>query len=575
MISLVCGIGSGCSTLIGSKDTYDKYSKENDKAYELQGQKQKRNSLINHIKGIYVDTSPVKVSDQHAKLLEAFPENIVISNRPLMSVSEIADRVTKLTRIPVKYQDMANQSSATPSAPGVTSPITTQNSGPSVQGLNMMGMSGAMPDLSSIAANPAAFSPSSMPSLPGINENLLYGEANLGLLGFPSDTPLIDARFSGSLVDFLDNVAGRTGLFWKFDYQENRIIFYKYDTKTFTLKLLPGDLSIDAELTNTSGTASSGSESTTGGSTAGQTIKLNSSIKTWSQTIKTVEKMLSKSGKAEGNEAIGAIVVVDTPMIIAEIESYIDQINKEMSRQVSFDVVIYDVELADDNKLGIDWDFVWNEAGKYATGFTLPSTAVTAIKTGASFVSNFKGNQAVGSGAVIKGLETQGRVALKTHQQTMTLNNTPVPIKIADETTYLASASSGTVPSSGASSTVTSSLTPGTIVSGLTMTMLPRIFDPNQLMLQMTIDITVLKSIDTIVSGTGSIQMPKLGTKSVIQRVAMKNNETLIMSGFDQENHQVSRDSSLDIPSGLTRNEKHVVTVIMITPRITEGLSLQ
>jgi len=557
MVSLILGQLAGCSTLVGSATTYSQYANDRETADKTQNIKQNKSSLIKHVSGIYVDTTPLKVSDQKTKLLETFPGNIIIASKSLMSIREITDKVTKLTGIPVKYNDLGQIDGS-----GQKSSAATNSS----KELSDLGISEPLPE--------------SM----GINE--LYSSSNSGSLGFPSDIPAIDARFDGKLTDFLDHVSGRMGLFWKFDYEDKRIVFYKFDTKTFSLHMMPGDIVADATLTNTT-SASSKDTNSQSTSMAGQSVKLSSSIKAWEQTTKTIEKMLSKSGgRYESNEALGTIVVTDTPMVLADIGRYVEHVNKVMSRQVSFDVVIYDVELDDENLLGVDWNFVWNEAGKFATGFTAASSTASAAASGVNFLSKFSSkpdmsgladpktlNGANTSTAFIRALETQGRLSLKTHQQTMTLNNTPVPVKVADETTYLASASSGTTAASSSTGTLTTSLTPGKVVSGLTMTLLPRIFDANQLMLQMSMDITDLKSIATITSGTSSIQAPKISTKSFIQRVAVNNGETLVMSGFDQDKHSVNSDQSLNIPGGLGRSEKHVVTVIMITPRITEGVS--
>jgi type IVB pilus formation R64 PilN family outer membrane protein len=537
----------GCSTIIGSGVTYGKFSEDRDLTQSLMSHPQKHNVLLNRKNGIYVDTTPIKVSDQKTQLLEAFPETVVFSSKSLMSIREIADKVTKLTSIPVSYNDIAGQPQVQGASPRINQSVVDSAEEAATLGLD------------------------SLPILPGMSTDQLYSNSNPGS-GFPSDIPMIDARFTGKLADFLDHVAGRTGLFWKFDNEEKRIVLFRYESKTFALHILPGTITANADLRNTSTTSSTDANNLSS-SQSGQTINLKSDTKPWDESLKVIQKMLSRNGRLEGNEALGSVVVTDTPVVLAEIGRYVDQINKIMSRQVSFDISIYDIEIQDDNKFGIDWNFVWNEAGKFFVGYQAVSVAAAGVESGANFIADFGNSPAAGSEAFIRALETQGRLSLKTHQQTMTLNNTPVPIKVAEETTYLASATSGTT-STTTVGTLTTQLLPGKVVSGLTMTLLPRVFDANQMMLQMSMDITDLRSIETITSGESSIQAPKIGTKSFIQRVAVKNNETLIMSGFDQNRNSVSNDRSLDIPSGLARSEKHIITVVMITPRITEGVSI-
>jgi len=567
---------SGCSTIVAGYKTNNKISDEQEKVSSFMGVKSQKNELINIKKGIYVDKTPIKVNDQKSQILNVYSGNIVISSKTPMAMRELADRIAKITGISVNYSD-----------PIINT--TTQTQG---------GMAGA-PSIG--VAPPMAAGAHGMPGMPGMMgadgfpslSNLSLGGVNGSVgdnMGFPSDVVPLDANFDGKLIDFLDHVANRTGLSWRFEATENRIVFFRYESKTYSLYVMPGTLEMKATLTNAS-TSSSAAGGASGGSssgsasqsTSGQEATLTTSVKVWDDTIKSIEKMLSKYGRVNGNEALGTIAVTDTPMILSNISRYIDVTNQAMSRQVSFDVAIYDVTLDKANQTGINWNFVWSEAQKFAIGYGAVSPTATALSNGTGLVLGGPAGTSptlgafTGSSAVIQALETQGNVALRAKTQAVTINNTPIPIKVADETTYLASSGSGstnTGASSGAAGGVlTTSLQPGKVVTGLTMTLLPRVFDANQMMLQMSLDLSTLKSIATITSGTQSIQAPKVGSKSFIERVALRNDQTLIMSGFDQTKDSFGMDSSMDIPGGLNIDQNHVITVIMIKPRITDGLT--
>ena len=560
----------GCSTIISGYKTDTKIDADSANATSLMVTKNQKNQLINIKKGIYVDKTPIKVNDQKGQILTAYSGTIVISSKTPMAMREIADRIAKVTGISVNYSDPIanmNQSGQNGSgvgtgsgagAAGVMTPALPTGSG-------MMGMDG-------------------FPTLP----NLSFGGVSGSLgdnMGFPSDVVPLDANFEGNLVDFLDHVANRTGLSWRYEAGENRIVFFRYESKTFSVYVMPGALEMKATLTNAntsasaSGGASGGSSSgNTNQSSSGQETSLTTSVKVWDDTIKSIEKMLSRYGRVYGNEALGTIAVTDTPMILSNVSRYIDATNQAMSRQVSFDVAIYDVTLDKANQAGINWNVVWSEAQKFAVGYGATSPAAAALSNGTGLVlGNTTTNLGSfsGSSAVIQALETQGNVSLRAKTQAVTINNTPVPIKVADETTYLASSGSGSTNTgtTQAGGVLTTSLQPGKVVTGLTMTLLPRVFDANQMMLQMSLDLSTLKGIATITSGTQSIQAPKVGSKSFIQRVALKNDQTLIMSGFDQVKDSSGSDSSLDIPGGINVDRNHIITVIMVKPRITDGLT--
>lgn len=565
---------SGCSTLIGSATTYGNYAKDRDMTNNALNSQQKINSFVNNINGIYVDKTPIKVNGQNNRLLEVYSEDIVFSSNSLMGITEISDRLTKLTKIPVMYSDTSKN--AKKAAPGM--PVSTEFGGfTDSAGSNVSGAPKKSGELDDIL--------DSIPTLPGISSNRIYSNSSFSTLGFPGDIPMIDVVFSGKITDFLDMVSGRTGLFWKYDNVENRIVFFKYDTKTFTFYIMPGNMEINANLTNSSETSSvaggaggggggggAGASGSTSRTQSGQDVSMNVSVKLWDQTLGAIKEMLSSGGRIQGNEAMGTVTVTDTPVVLSEIERYSNQMNKSMSRQVTFNVAIYDIELGDENQLGIDWNFVWNKAAMMGSGFTATSLAASAVGSGFKFMDSSPKSEASGSTAMVKALETQGRVSLKRKLEAATINNTPIPVKVADETTYLASTSGGTTGDSGVG-VITTGITPGKVVTGLTMTLLPRIFDANQLMLQMTLDLSTLKEISTISSGDQSIQAPRVGTKSFMQRVALRNNESLILSGFDENKNSISGDQSMGIPAGLFRSESRIMTVIIITPRITEGVS--
>jgi len=91
------------------------------------------------------------------------------------------------------------------------------------------------------------------------------------------------------------------------------------------------------------------------------------------------------------------------------------------------------------------------------------------------------------------------------------------------------------------------------------------------LLLQFTTDISALVSLLPVSSGSSSIQVPTVDTRNFMQRVAMKSNETLIISGFEQTDDNMTR-NGIGTPGNYLfgggvngTNEKQVI-VILITP---------
>ncbi|HEY8027001.1 MAG TPA: PilN family type IVB pilus formation outer membrane protein, partial [Burkholderiaceae bacterium] len=168
---------------------------------------------------------------------------------------------------------------------------------------------------------------------------------------------------------------------------------------------------------------------------------------------------------------------------------------------------------------------------------------------------------------IINALSQQGKVREETSASVVTLNNQPVPVQVATQTSYLASSQTTLTNTVGVSTT----LTPGVVTTGFNMSILPHVLNNGSLLLQFTADISALEKLDTVPSGTGSIQVPTVDTRNFMQRVSMKSNETLIISGFEQTDDQLTK-NGVGTPSnylfggGLNGTHAKQVIVILITP---------
>lgn len=551
-------LNSGCSTLFKQSESRRSIAATHRLANDFLSLKPQKKSLMTYADEIYVDTSPIRVSDNKAALQAAFPQNITISDNSPLTIQDIAEKITVSTKIPVAFMDLSMPKTGGPKDSTQINGGSSQTSGGTfeAQSSSLTSMLQTLPmDGVHGASDPSAI--------------IQSGKR-------------IDARFKGKLVDFLDQVTARLNLFWRYDPDERRIIIHQYDTKTFTVYAMPGDADLNFIVDNQSSTSSGSANNTTGGggntggttsqSTSGQSVSISASIKSWSDVTASINNMLSPAGRVYGNASMGTVTVTDTPLVLAEVKRYIDNLNKILARQVTMQVKVYNVELDDQNQIGIDWNAVYNKADDFALSYAVPAIGVEQAVSGFTAAVMKKNSKWSGTEAFVKALEEQGHVSLVTSTSAVTLNNNPVPVKVADETTYLASSQSGSTGTMG-TSTLTTSLIPGRVVTGLTMTLLPKVVDANQLMLQFAMDMSALKDIATISSGDQSIQAPKIATKSFVQKVAIRSGETLILSGFNSDENSFNHGSTLDIPGKLKVGQKRVVTVILITPLVTEGLS--
>ena len=381
-----------------------------------------------------------------------------------------------------------------------------------------------------------------------------------------STNGLIRIDFSGgSLKGLLDTVAARFGVSWK--YINGTIQFFRNDTRTFQISAVPGDTELSA--TVSSAATSGGSEASGGGGVTNNnshSTGVKSQLSVYSSIEKAVNIMLSAGGRVVASPATGSITVSDTPENLERIALFIDRENQSMSRQVMVNVTVLAVTLTRGDNYGIQWNAVYKTLSRKFGIVNTLAAAVNATAFSAAILDTAS-SKFSGTNVMIEALSEQGRVRRETTASVVTLNNQPVPVQVAKQTSYLKSSQTTLTANVGSTTT----LTPGTVTSGFNMTILPNVLSNGTVLLQFATDISSLRSLRTVSSNTSTIETPEIDTRNFLQRVAMKSNETLIISGFEQTDDNLTQQGT-GTPSNIflggsnkSQANKEVI-VILITP---------
>lgn len=486
---------------------------------------------VAHESGVWLGKNVVKLGQPSLPAIFYEPATF---DRTVSSLSELAERLTLRSGIPTKVS-----SDALVIANGPTTPTA----GPG-------------------AANPSMAAANSRARAP---IRITYAEGN----------------FKG----LLDTVAARYGVYWKFS---NGIIqFYYTDSRTFQITALPGDstfsATVNSQASSSGGISSSGGASgggssggSGGGSSGGgsggvsanngQNTAINSQLSVYSSIEKTVIAMLSSHGKVVASPATGSITVVDTPDTLDRVAEFIEAENKALSRQITINVTVLSVTLSQGDNYGIQWDLVYNDLLKNygITNTVAPASGATSFSAGILSSSN---NKFAGSKLLVQALSQQGKVREETSASVVTLNNQPVPVQVATQTSYLASSQTTLTNTVGATTT----LTPGVVTTGFNMSILPHVLNNGTVLLQFTTNISALDGLRTVPSGGSSIEVPTVDSRNFLQRVSMKSNETLIISGFEQVDDNITRNgvgtpSNFLFGGGINGTTAKQKIVILITP---------
>lgn len=428
-------------------------------------------------------------------------------------------------------------------------------------------------------------------SLPEIAETVTQ------MQGFPviiaqdaQTTSTIKINHSDSLASFFDIVTSRLGLSWR--YEDSKVIIYKYETRTFRLKALPGAANLTATVSTTASVtgSSSGATGSTGGSSdssssssgsggststngsssnsgsGSQNATMRSAIDIWTEIEKTITSMLSKEGKVVMSPSTSSITVTDTGEVMSRVSKYINERNRSLGKQVVINARVYSVAINDQNQNGIDWNIVY-ETTKGAISLSTGFAGSAANALAASVLNN--SSRFNGSEVVVRALSDQGKVSLVTSASVTTLNSMPVPVQVARQTGYLASVSTTSVANSG----TTQALTPGTLTTGFSMNLLPIVYDDGEVLLHYALSISDLAGLTSVGSGGDQIQVPEVNTRNFMQRASLRSGQTLILSGYERESNQWDVNG---VHKGVTalgggyQSEKHKeVIVIMLTPTVS------
>lgn len=532
-VALIAMSGVGCTTFqTVEKDFKVNQSKVTKGIEAAKTAVVKEDKVFKRTSGFFVEKKPL-ASNYNKKfdLPKVLTKNIVINEPTVQPLSKIASRISQLAGVKVL----------------VASDVA--------EGLD-----------SSAVVAPTAAAPT-----PSANTATFNG-SGLSSVATGSTLNVDPIYHTGSFYSLLDDVTSKLGLSWKWDGENVQI--YKYDARVYTVSALTGDVSSDSNL---GGQSSSNTGSGTGSS--GQSVKMSSKFELWPE-IATAVRALAGQTNVTVMQSTGQIVVKQTPLVHMQIEKFINDTNRTLSKQVVVNVEIYSVAVDDADNFGIDWNLVLNSiqsgnAVKY--NFLAAGGGADAIKNGIVASLTDLGTQSNptpfgGSKAVVGALSKMGNVSLMTSASMVTLNGLPVPIQVSRETAYVKSSTTTVTGTTGVAQT---QIVPDVVNSGITLNITPRVTENNKVLVQYAVDMTDLIRIDSFTSGDATVQLPIKNVRNFLQRASMKSGDTLILSGFKQtygalDSSGVGNAKNWAAGGGSASKSKAEI-VVMITPVVIAG----
>ena len=204
--------------------------------------------------------------------------------------------------------------------------------------------------------------------------------------------------------------------------------------------------------------------------------------------------------------------------------AYINSINERLARQVAITVRVWALELTDASSAGLNLQALFenNDVSVVAGSLGDLGSASTAA------VSVVKG-KLKGSSGTIKALKEWGRATQLSSAGGLLMSNQPLPVQAIKRHAYLAGMTLAT-----SEYNQTSEITPGEVTTGFAMTIIPHILPDRRVILQYTVTLSALDSMEEIDREQVYVQLPQVSTRSFAQRSKMKMGQTLVLAGFEQ-----------------------------------------
>jgi len=331
---------------------------------------------------------------------------------------------------------------------------------------------------------------------------------------------------NASLYEFLDTILTENNIGYELDGNKLKISYLK--TKSFNLHYISGAREGSSTTTINSakgGSSSSGSDS--GGNANGTTtITSNDEFKFWSKIKEELYSLINRPEdeyKAPSpiiNREAGMITVTGTPKQLKRVSDYIDDISKQLKRQVLIDVNIFSVTFDDSSTTGVDWTQLYN----------LQNMAIsTNIASGGAKALVAEGSLQIND--LIKFLKTQGDVKSVSNPKILTLNNQPALISVGNELFYKIQSTSVMQGASGAG-TQQSGETINSVFAGILLDITPEISENGSITLKINPSISdTLDVVQRDNSGSRNIP-PDLSRKQISSVVTMQDGQHVILGGL-------------------------------------------
>lgn len=495
-----------------------------------------------------------------AVLPQVFKENYSINfdgeRSGRVSLALVAERLTRMTGVPVRVsQDMYPKTMGAP-APAVFTP----NQGAQIP-------VAAIPVVGNKSPAPLSIGMQSLPN-------------NIGqtITSSGTDFATVSMKWNGSLERYLDHFTGMLNASWS--YRDGVVVIERFVTESFEIEAMGGSQDYKMSMGGSGGGASTSFGSST------ESLEVHESGKsTPLDSLKNAIESLVKptGGTVTMNDASGRMIVSTSKDVLSRVREIIRTEVAIMRRQAVVQIDVYSVVTNADESYGVDWTgFVNDLAGTWSSTITSPTSLVTqgaaglgytVLKTVPDSATNLQKNTAArygGSKALLEALHKMGESAKFRPISLVAKNRMWARSTNLSTKGYLAETTPGTATASGPGSP---GLKAGSVTTGDKILVQPSILDDGTIDLRLGLSMTDLVGMFSASSGAQTIQTPEVSGTGDQREIRLHPGESMVITGLSKQISKNDRNGlAEEIPVALGGSVKrgvsreHYLVVVRATP---------
>ena len=355
----------------------------------------------------------------------------------------------------------------------------------------------------------------------------------------------------GTVRDLVGALAQSQGCFWEKEgslvaIRRNVVRFYEIDYPQWTRSAQggasvvlsaqsslasPGSLPAPASLGPAAQAAAvSGSQ----GDQTNLSIQQQNQTTFWSDVQSELSGLAQPGETAAVNKLAGLAIVTAPPRRQEDFRSFLEVLNRRISKQVRISARVVEVELDSQHQLGVDWTLAATRIGALAINGLSSNTGFAAIGGQTLIPGTISGTLAAGKvSAAINALREQGTVRAVSNPSVLSLSNQTAFVKVGTEQTFFSLSNSTTINQSGAAtpySTTQNTYSQNPITIGTVLYVTPEVNGDGTVTVDVLPAITQLIGIDS--SPDGQQTAPRMDIKSLSTIARLHAGESVMIGGL-------------------------------------------